>query len=222
MSVLFIAGAGTDVGKTYVTALLIRQLRAAGRAVAALKPVASGVPAPSHPDFAESDTARLLEAQGLSLSPANIDACTPWRLGAPLSPDMAAAAEGRTIEGAAVLAWCRQRIASAAPGAMVLIEGVGGIMSPFCSDALNLDVVKQLGCPVLLVGGAYLGGVSHALTAVETLKAHGVPITALIVNETPVSTIPVADMLACIGRYENGFPILPLSRDAKTLTLGLR
>ncbi len=61
---VFVAGAGTEIGKTYVTAALTRRLRAQGRPVRTLKPLASGVPPLSDPAFAESDTARLLDAQG--------------------------------------------------------------------------------------------------------------------------------------------------------------
>ena len=79
MSVYFIAGAGTDIGKTYVTALLARQLRDAGRPVLALKPVASGVPAIGAPGFEDTDTAMLLAAQGLPVNEAEVEACSPWR-----------------------------------------------------------------------------------------------------------------------------------------------
>ena len=59
MSVWFIAGAGTDIGKTYVTARLIDRLRAEKRLVQAFEPVASGVPEMDTPAFALSDTPRF-------------------------------------------------------------------------------------------------------------------------------------------------------------------
>src|ERR1700730_5142690 len=105
MSVMFITGSGTDIGKTYVTVLLMRQVRASGRPVRALKPVATGMVPSSDPAFAKSDTARLLRAQALSIDEAAVAACTPWRFAAPLSPDMAAAAEGKTLDLGAVVGW---------------------------------------------------------------------------------------------------------------------
>ena len=220
MSVLFVTGAGTDIGKTYVTALLTRQLRATARAVLALKPVASGAPPIGHPDFGDTDTARLLDAQGLPCSPANVETCTPWRFTAPLSPDMAAAADGRTIELAALLAWCRTKIAGAASDATVLIEGVGGVMSPMTTDALNLDVMKALGCPAILVGGSYLGAISHVLTALEVLKVCRVPVMALVINETAGSTVPLRETVACIQKYAVGALTVTLTRNADTLPRG--
>jgi dethiobiotin synthetase len=217
MSVLFVAGAGTDIGKTYVSALVCRQLRAAGRQALALKPVASGVPALDDVDFASSDTARLLEAQGLPCSPANVEACSPWRFTAPLSPDMAAAAEERTLGLDALLTWCRGRIAAAPTGATVLIEGVGGVMSPMASDALNIDVMQGLGCPAILVGGSYLGGISHLLTALEVLRARRVRVKALVVNETEGSTVPLSETIACIQRYAGDVSIASLDRNADVI-----
>jgi dethiobiotin synthetase len=214
MSPLFVAGAGTDIGKTYVSALACRQLRAAGRPVLALKPVASGVPALDDVDFAGSDTARLLEAQGLPCSPANVEACSPWRFTAPLSPDMAAAGEGRFIGLDALLTWCRGRIAAAPTGATVLIEGVGGVMSPMTSDALNVDAIQGLGCPAILVGGSYLGGIGHLLAAMEVLRGRGVRVKALVVSETEGSTVPFSETIACIQRYAGDIPTASLDRYA--------
>ena len=89
MGALFIAGAGTDIGKTYVTAALARQIRADGGAVRVLKPVVSGVAALGDPAFMTSDTAVLLKAAGLPVDPAHVEACSPWRFAAPLAPDRA-------------------------------------------------------------------------------------------------------------------------------------
>ena len=102
---LFIAGAGTEIGKTYVTAALTRSLRAQGRAVRTVKPLASGVPPLSDPGFIESDTARLLHAQGLALDEEAVEACSPWRFSAPLSPDQAAVLEGRSLDLADLVGW---------------------------------------------------------------------------------------------------------------------
>lgn len=204
MSVYFVAGSGTDVGKTYVTAELVRRLREAGRAVQALKPVASGVASLDDPAFAASDTAVLLEAQGLEVTPQTVDACTPWRFRAPLSPDMAAAAEGRALPAAEVAAWIRGCIAAAAPGTVTLVEGVGGVMSPMAEDALNLDLIKAVACPVILVGGSYLGALTHTLTALETLKAHGVALDRVVLNETRGSTVGFEATAATLARFAGG------------------
>ena len=221
MSVYVITGAGTDIGKTYVTTLLVRQLRAAGRKVLALKPVASGVPAIDTPAFAETDTAALLAAAGLAITPASVEACSPWRYTTPLSPDMAAAAEGRSLPLQAVLDWCRGQIAAAAGESVVLIEGVGGVMSPMTSDALNLDLIKALGCPVVLVAGSYLGALSHAFTAIETLKAHGVPVRSVILNESAGSSVSFIATLESLQRHLPDYSISTAARHADRVDLDL-
>ncbi|MER2263667.1 dethiobiotin synthase [Methylobacterium oxalidis] len=213
MRALFVAGAGTEIGKTYVTAALTRRLRAAGRPVRALKPLASGVPPLDHPDFADSDTGRLLAAQGLAVTDEAVAACSPWRFEAPLAPDLAAAREGRSVTLADLVAWCEARIASAEPGTRVLIEGVGGLMSPITAGESGLDWVKALRLPVLLVSGSYLGAISHALTAVETLRAHACPLLAVAVSESAGAPVPPETVAEAIGRRA-GAPAVCLHRGA--------
>ncbi|MDP4023158.1 dethiobiotin synthase [Methylobacterium sp. NEAU 140] len=207
---VFVAGAGTEIGKTYVTAALTRRLRARGP-VRTLKPLASGVPPLDDPAFAGSDTARLLAAQGLAPDAAAVEACSPWRFAAPLAPDQAAALEGRAVALADLVAWCRARIAEAE--GPLLIEGVGGLMSPVTVEATGLDWLKALGVPALLVSGSYLGAISHALTARETLRGHGVPVLAVAVSESADAPTPPETVAAAIGRHA-GAPVFCLRRDA--------
>ena len=220
MSAWFIAGAGTDVGKTDATARLIRRLRAAGRRVRALKPVASGVAAISAPEFATSDTAVLLDASGLPVTPGTVEACTPWRFSAPLSPDMAAAAEGRALPSADVIGWCRERLAETDAETIVLIEGVGGVMSPMADDALNLDWIRALRLSTVLVGGSYLGAISHMLTARETLRADGVAVRALVLNETAGSSVPFGETLKTLRRFSTD-EVVAVRRNEETVPLDL-
>jgi len=202
MSAIFVTGAGTDIGKTYISCALLRAVRDGGRSVRALKPVVSGVAAVGDPAFETSDTAQLLQAAGLAPTPQAIEACSPWRFAAPLAPDMAAAAEGRTLALADVVAWSRRQIAQAPPDALVLVEGVGGVMSPIASDATGLDWLQALGCPALLVTGAYLGAISHTLTALSALQTRGIEVAAIIVNAREGQTVGVeatADALRRLG-----------------------
>lgn len=253
---LFVAGAGTEIGKTYLTAALTRHLRAEGRAVRALKPLASGVPPIDDPSFAQSDTGVLLAAQGLPITAETVAGCSPWRFLAPLAPDLAAAREGRSLTLDELVAWCGARLAEAgmshpvphpelprsglegglrdppraldgsfevrfrlAPqdggpgGTSVLIEGVGGLMSPVTSDATGLDWLKRLRLPALLVSGSYLGAISHALTALETLRAHAVPLTAIVVNESARAPVPPEAIVDAVRRHADA-PVIVLRRGA--------
>jgi dethiobiotin synthetase len=220
MSALFVAGAGTDIGKTYVAELVIRHARRNAGAVRALKPVASGVPKEiDDPQFLGSDTARLLRAQQLPIDQAAVAACSPWRYLAPLSPDMAAAAEGEALELSELVRWVRDRLAT--PGVLTLVEGAGGVMSPICADATNLDLICALGCPTLLVSGSYLGAISHCLTALEALKAHEAPLAGLVVNESANSSVDLAATVSAIQRFAPAAPIAVLRRGARDVPAAL-
>ena len=213
MRVLFVAGAGTDVGKTYVAALLTRGLRAAGRNVVAVKPVASGAGLMSEPAFAASDTARLLAAQGLPLTQETVEACTPWRFLAALSPDMAARREGRSLRLGELLDFHARVLATTPTQDLVLVEGVGGLMSPAAEDATCLDWIKAMDCSVLLVGGSYLGAISHTLTALEALGRHGREAAVVVVSESLDSPVQLDETVAAIAA-RTATPVMPLRRRA--------
>ena len=82
---LFVAGAHTDVGKTYVSCALITAARGRGLMVEALKPLVSGFDAG---DWSQSDPGRLLIALGRPHSQAALEAISPWRYVAPLAPPL--------------------------------------------------------------------------------------------------------------------------------------
>jgi dethiobiotin synthetase len=216
MSTLFVTATGTDVGKTFVMTRLIAELRAASRSVRALKPVASGFDAAN---AIETDTGVLLEALGLPLTPANVDAVSPWRFAAPLSPDMAAAREHRAIPFGEVLEFCR------APRAadVTLIEGIGGVMVPLDAEHTVLGGIAELGAPVLLVAGSYLGTLSHTLTAATVLRERGCSIAAVLVSESAEQPAPLAETAAAIRRFVQPVAVGALPRranaDARLLPL---
>jgi dethiobiotin synthetase len=210
MGILFITGSGTGVGKTYVASALIQQLRRSSRQVLAFKPVATGMVPMDDPAFADTDTARLIAAQGLPIDVASIAACTPWRFALPLSPDMAAAAEGRTLHFVTIVDWARAALSQAACETLVLIEGVGGVMSPIAADALNIDLIAAVGCPALLVGGTYLGAINHTLMAIEALQARKIALQALVLSETRGSSVDIVATLGSLSRFAAGVRITPI------------
>ena len=208
MSAVFVAGAGTDVGKTFVAGQLIRALIARGVAVDALKPVVSGFdPA----DWADSDPGQLLAALGRPLTDETLAAISPWRYAAPLSPDMAARLEGRAVDCAAVIGFCRDRIA-AQSRTLTLVEGAGGVMSPVDEATTGLDLMAGIGAPVVLVGGSYLGAISHTLTAIEVLCARGLVLKAVVVSESAAAGTPFAETVAAIARLARFSPVIAAPR----------
>lgn len=214
MQTIFVAGAGTDIGKTYVACALIRGLRGKGRTVDALKPVLSGFD-PDDPSSA--DTARLLDALGRAVTTFAIEAMSPLRFKAALAPDQAARREGRTLYLAELTTICRRRM-DVPDADFLLIEGAGGVMSPLAEDGTNLDLIQSLGVPVVLVTGSYLGAINHGLTALETLKARGVPILALAVSES-LDGVDLDETVRAMERFCGGTPVVPVRRGGEANAL---
>ncbi len=209
MKTLFVTATGTDIGKTYVTAQLLRHLRAGGIPVRALKPVLSGF-APARPEA--SDAGQLLAALGEPVTGEALDRISPLRFAAPLAPNMAARAEGRRLMLADLMAATATGLA-AGPGP-VMIEGVGGVMSPVAEDATGLDWLMGLGCPALLVAGSYLGTISHILTAAGVMAGRGIPLLAVVVNETAGSSVPLEATCAEVARFLPGAQVIACPRNA--------
>jgi dethiobiotin synthetase len=215
MSAIFITGTGTDVGKTFVASSLIRLFRRMGRAVDAIKPVVSGF----DPQTAEtSDPGILLEALGRPVTPEEIERISPWRYRAPLSPDLAASMERRRIDVGQVIAYCRE--AAAQRRDVLLIEGAGGIMVPLDGQRTILDVMMALRLPLVLVTGSYLGAISHTLTALDSLFVREMNVLAVIVSETPGSTVPLDETVAAISRFAEPVIALPRARPGTAPDLG--
>jgi dethiobiotin synthetase len=208
MNTLFVTASGTNVGKTFVTLKLIADLRDAGYRVRALKPVASGFDAAAAID---SDSGKLLHAQGLSLDTANLDAVSPWRFAAPLSPDMAAARESRTIPFDALVEFCR----APRDADIVIVEGIGGVMVPLDAEHTVLDWIAASGAPALLVVGSYLGTLSHSLTAALALRARGVRTLGVVVSESAEQPVPVAETAAALMRFVQPTPVRIVRRNAR-------
>lgn len=200
----FVTATGTDTGKTFCTAGLLR----ANPRLRAIKPLLSGYdPA----EAAMSDSGQLLAAMGRDVTAQNIAAITPWRFKAPLSPDMAAAREGQSISYDDLLAFCRAELAKAPDG--LLIEGAGGAAVPLTETRMTADWIKDLALPVLLVTGSYLGSISHCITSAEFLLKREIPITAILLNESETAPVPTMETQGALARY---LPcrIIPIPRHA--------
>jgi dethiobiotin synthetase len=207
MSAIFITATGTDIGKTFVAERLIRHWRGAGRTVEALKPVVTGFdPA----NATVSDLGVLLAALGRPITPVEIERIAPWRFAVPLSPDMAARRENRAVDFDALAEFSCGAIASAKD--LLLIEGIGGVMVPLDDRHTVLDWMTALNIPVVLVAGSYLGSLSHTLTALDALRHRHLVIKALVVNETPGSTVPMAETVTTLKTFAESTPVLTLRR----------
>jgi len=183
---LFITGTDTEVGKTYVAALIARSLCAAGRRVGVYKPAASGCTKVNGP-LVSDDAVLLWEAAG---RPGELDRVCPQRFRAALAPHLAAREEGREVDAellrTGVEYW-------QARSDIVLVEGAGGLMSPLGDDEYVADLADALGFPLVVVARNALGTINHTLQtliAAATFR-DGLPIAGIVLNHpTPPADDP--------------------------------
>ncbi len=168
---LFITATDTGAGKTFVTAVIARTLRRQGTAVRVCKPVATGA------DGFSDDTRVLAEAAGDS----DFRAITPWVFPAPAAPPVAARLAGETLRLEEVAAAVRRRDA---PGAVVLVEGVGGLLCPLTERETVADLAAELGLPLVVVARRSLGTLNHTLLTLEVAQTRRLPVAGVVVSET--------------------------------------
>jgi dethiobiotin synthetase len=207
MTTAFITATGTDIGKTFVTAGLIRHIRGTGRAADAVKPVVSGFDTEA---WQESDPAVLLAALGRPLTLDELDRVSPWRFKAPLSPHMAARHEGRAIDFQEVVEFSRR--AMAARRGLLFIEGIGGIMVPLDDHRTVLDWMSMLRIPIVLVAGTYVGTMSHTLTSLEVLVRRNLNVAAVVISESEGSAASLADTVATLQRFADSIDVVGIPR----------
>ena len=212
MTTIFVTSSGTDIGKTYVSSMLIRQLRAKNIPVRALKPIVSGVDEQTFPD---SDPAALLAALGEEVSFDNIDLLSRWVFEPALSPDMAAARAGVEIDFSELVNHCKARMHLHDP---LIIEGVGGLIVPLNTTHTVLDWMKALNGPgfaPLLVVGSYLGTISHTLTTLDVMTRNDLAPRAIVVSESLSNPVPLAETIDVMSRFTGATPIVAVPRDGE-------
>lgn len=188
---IFFTGTGTDIGKTHVLCALLEVYRSVGGRARVLKPVLSGF---DNSTAMESDTARLIRANGGTMDAETLQKTTPWRFKAALSPDMAARREQRELALDPIASWCSDQCTSSRP---TFVEGAGGIMSPIAQDGLNLDLLRELDAFPVVVAGNYLGTISHTLTALRVLDGRA----AVIINPRPGDPVEASETAATLRRF---------------------
>lgn len=213
---LFVTGTDTEVGKTYVTARIARDLRARGHRVGVYKPVASGC-VRTGDELVSLDAKTLWEAAG---RPGRLEAVCPQRFAAPLAPHLAARQEGRRIDSAPLRTGLEYWQACSD---VVLVEGVGGLMCPLGDGEYVADLARDLGYPLVIVTRNALGTVNHTLLTLlaARLFRDGLPLAGLVLNTLPclvddpsratnrqeIEAHCPAPLLAEIGRNADSFDV---------------
>lgn len=179
---LFVTGTGTDIGKTFVTDLIIKKLRDAGFSAGYYKAAASGVeeaPAGKFASYIYKDA---------------------------VSPHLAAKIAGRAIDFAVIerdFNFAREKFE------FVTMEGSGGIICPLRWDGERLmldDVIKRLNLPAVVVAAAGLGTINATCLTIEHLRAKNIPVKGVILNRWRggLPEIDNAEMIAAM----TGLPII--------------
>lgn len=173
---VFIAGTDTGIGKTHVACALLHAMRAAGDTSCGMKPVASGCVATAQ--GLRNDDALALQAASSGSPPyASIN---PVSLRDPLSPHLAAAHDGVSIE----LAPLRHAFdALRDEFDQVVVEGIGGWLVPLGPHLLASDIAIEWQLPVILVVGLRLGCLNHALLSARAIQADGCRLLGWIGNQ---------------------------------------
>lgn len=205
----FVTSSGTEIGKTYVTALLCRAMTEQALVPGALKPIMSGF---EPDDLIASDAGQLLSALGVDVSPQSVASISPWRFTPPISPDMAAKRAGRQIDMDELVQFCR--LGLEVPSDALFVEAAGGVMAPINDDHLMIDWAQRLQFPILLVIGSYLGTISHTLTAIDALRSRDLVIASVVMSESTLSPVPMEETAETIQRYAHDIPIAVLPRNA--------
>ncbi len=171
---LFITGIGTDVGKSYATGWLAKEIAATGKSVITQKLIQTG-----NRDVSE-DIEIHRRIMGIPMQ--SVDLCrvtAPIILSYPASPHLAAKIDGIELD---------YGVASAATDTLlnkydhVLIEGAGGLMVPLKERYLTIDYITGHKLPTVVVTNGRLGSISDTLLTLSALAAAGADVFAVIYN----------------------------------------
>lgn len=176
---IFITGTGTDVGKTYVTGLIVKKLKESGINAAYYKAAMSGNERTEEGLLFPGDAQYVKEISGIEQP---LACMCPYVYEAAVSPHLASRIEGNPVMLQEVVKGfkevCRQYD-------YVTMEGSGGILCPICFDERELwleDVIRELGLSSLIVADAGLGTINSVVLTVEYMRAKGLPVKGIIFN----------------------------------------
>ena len=177
---VFITGTDTEVGKTIVTAGLLRQLRSAGVNAATMKPVQTGAEVSSDGKLTAPDLMVHHKAAEFVATPDETVLMAPYLYEPACSPHLAGRMAGRYPDIGHITDCARQLEARYE---VLLVEGAGGVYAPLTESETMLDLMKALGYPVLLVAHRGLGTINHTLLSIEALRTSGLNVLGVVFNE---------------------------------------
>ncbi|QNM96097.1 dethiobiotin synthase [Chitinimonas koreensis] len=197
----FVTGTDTEVGKTYVTAALLRAAAAAGHRAVGMKPIASGCTVNAAGTLDSEDV--LAHAAAGNVAAAR-ELVNPYAFLPPISPHLAACEAGVSIDFELIAARYRELAGMAD---LVLVEAAGGWLAPIDETRSMADLAAALGLPVILVVGLRLGCLNHAMLTAEAIRARGATLAGWVANCIDPSMRARAQNLDYLARHL-GAPLL--------------
>lgn len=175
---IFITATGTDVGKTYISALTVKKMRELGLNCGYYKPALSGAEL-RNGELIPGDCEHVLKASGITANPSDF---ASYIFKTAVSPHLAAEIEGVSIKKEKILKDFNKKKEEFE---YIVVEGAGGIVCPFNlkDEKIMLpDIIKMLEMDVIIVSTTALGSINNAVLTAEYIKALGINIKGFILN----------------------------------------
>lgn len=199
---IFVTATGTDVGKTYISGLLVRKLRAEGLNCGYYKPALSGAEI-TNEKLIPGDCQHVLTTSGLNIDPLE---CVSYVFKPALSPHLAAQIEKNPIKIDKIINdfnTIKQKYQ------YIVVEGAGGIVCPFNikENILLPDIIKALNLDIIIVASAQLGTINSTVLTVEYAKQKEINVKGIILNEYNPEDIMHVDNKKCVELL-TGIPVI--------------
>ncbi|WP_243385491.1 dethiobiotin synthase [Bacillus kexueae] len=180
---VFITGTSTEIGKTYVTKHLVKELRERGVNALPYKPIQTGCVRHKEGYLVAEDVEQYVETANLPFKPSQL--CT-YFLEKPASPHLASTIEQVELNIDRIVQHFNQLLTQ---HDIVLVEGAGGLVVPLKEDPLFMtkDLIQQLNIPIVIVVPPHLGSINHALLTVEYARNHSLSIAGIVFNRVSLS-----------------------------------
>ena len=187
MKGLFISGSGTDVGKTFIAQHLLRLLTQS-KIVSVRKPVESDCQIVNG-DLVTKDALKLLKASNVA---DDIDIVCPYKFQHCSSAESASKVSNVKLT-------LDQLIEACVSDSFVVVEGAGGLLSPMAEDTLNIDLVKSLALPMIIVVKDELGAINQALLAIKVARQYQLEVDCVVLNQFESNSLNNASAISHYG-----------------------
>lgn len=201
---IFVTGTGTDIGKTYVTGLIVKKLAQAGCQPAYYKAAMSGNERRPDGSLIPGDALFVKDCAGIEQ---DLGSMCHYVYENAYSPHLASRIEGNPVEMQVV----RQGFYDLVPQYdYITMEGSGGILCPICFDEAKIqleDVIKDLQLSSIMIADAGLGTINNVVLTYEYMKAHNLPVKGIIFNNYHSGNVMEDDNIA-MCQYMTNLPVL--------------